>query len=136
GDIKAAVGVGGILAFVTVHPENYPTGIYRLDADKVSLNVDALPQGGTALTADGQTLWAGGTDKRVYKGSAGSGTPTAVGPPPPCRPPTGRRPHRHRPALRRTAGRPGRRHRHRHDAQGRPRHADAATAGGRQRPRR
>ncbi len=80
GDIKAAVGVGGTLAFVTAHPEGYATGLYRLDADQLTLAVDPLPKGGAALASDGETLWVAGTDLRVYEASASGGTPKPIGP--------------------------------------------------------
>jgi ParB family chromosome partitioning protein len=67
GDIRAAVGIGGNLAFVTVHPEGVPTALYRLDADKLSLQQDALPCGGVALAAEGNTVYIAGTDRRVYE---------------------------------------------------------------------
>src|SRR5262249_48321748 len=86
GDVKAAVGVGGLLCFVTVHPEGHATGVYRLDADKITVNLDPLPQGAVALVADGSTLWAAGTDNRVYRASAQRGAPVAAGPQPPAAP--------------------------------------------------
>ncbi len=67
GDIRAAVGIGGSLAFVTVHPEGAPTALYWLDVDKLSLQQDALECGGTAIAADGNTVYVGGTDKRLYE---------------------------------------------------------------------
>jgi ParB family chromosome partitioning protein len=80
GDVKAAVGVGNTLVFVTVHPENLPTGVYRLDAEKLTLAVDALPVGGVAVVVDDKTLWVAGSDNRVYQASAGGGAPVARGP--------------------------------------------------------
>ncbi len=67
GDIRAVVGVGDTLAFVTVHPEGAPTALYWLHADKLSLQQDALPCGGVALAADGNTVYVAGTDKRLYE---------------------------------------------------------------------
>ncbi|MBP3954560.1 HEAT repeat domain-containing protein [Gemmata sp. G18] len=67
GDIRAAVGIGGSLAFVTVHPEGAPTALYWLDVDKLSLQQDALECGGAAIAADGNTVYVGGTDKRLYE---------------------------------------------------------------------
>ncbi|MBA4188823.1 MAG: hypothetical protein C0467_12565 [Planctomycetaceae bacterium] len=67
GDIRAAVGVGGSLAFVTVHPEGVPTALYWLDSDKLTLQQDALPCGGVALAADGNTVYVAGTDRRLYE---------------------------------------------------------------------
>jgi ParB family chromosome partitioning protein len=81
GDVKAVAGVGGTLAFVTLHAEIHPTAVYRLDADKLTLAADPLPAGGAVLRADGDTLWVGGSDGRVYRAAAGGGKPEAVGPP-------------------------------------------------------
>ena len=67
GDVKALVGVGGSLAFVTVHPEGAPTALYWLDADKLSMQQDALPCGGVALAADGNTVYVGGTNRHLYE---------------------------------------------------------------------
>lgn len=80
GDVKACVGLGGTLAFVTVHPEGQPTAVYRLDADKLTLTSDALPCGGVAIAADGNTLYVAGTDRRVYE-LAGKKAPKPVGQP-------------------------------------------------------
>jgi ParB family chromosome partitioning protein len=79
GDIKAAVGVGGSLAFVTVHPEGVPTALYWLDADKLTLQQDALPCGAVALAADGNTVYVAGTDRRLYE--CGKKTPKTLGAP-------------------------------------------------------
>src|SRR5262249_6796532 len=69
GDIKAAIGVGGALAFVTVHPEGQHTALYWLDADKLSLQEGELKDcGGVALAADGNTVYVAGTDRKVYEG--------------------------------------------------------------------
>jgi ParB family chromosome partitioning protein len=80
GAVKAAVGIGDTLVFVTVHAENHPTAVYRLDTDKLTLAADALPCGGLALVADGDTIWIAGNDGRVYQGSAQGGTPKAPKP--------------------------------------------------------
>ncbi len=56
GDVKAVLGVGGALFFTTVHLEGQPTGVFRLDVDKLTLTVDPLPAGGLALVSDGTTL--------------------------------------------------------------------------------
>lgn len=86
GDVKAAVGVGGMLVFVTVHSEGHPTGVYRLDPDKLTLDLDALPAGGTALAVDGDTVWVGGSDNRICRSSARGGKPAALGAPLPGTP--------------------------------------------------
>src|SRR4051794_23873538 len=79
GEVKAAVGVGGALAFVTAHPEGHPPGLYRLAADALTLSVAPLPAGAVAIVSDGPTLWAAGTDGRVYERTASGGTPKPIG---------------------------------------------------------
>jgi ParB family chromosome partitioning protein len=69
GDIKAAVGLGGALVFVTAHPEGQPTALFRLDVLHLTLTSQPLPCGGVALAADGVTVFVGGTDRRVYAGT-------------------------------------------------------------------
>ncbi|HYT91801.1 MAG TPA: HEAT repeat domain-containing protein, partial [Gemmataceae bacterium] len=81
GVVKSAVGVGGLLAFVTVHDEKQPTGIYRVDTEKLTLAVDALPAGGVDIVADGNTLWVAGSDGQIYKGSLKGGKPGTAGKP-------------------------------------------------------
>jgi ParB family chromosome partitioning protein len=79
GDIKGAVGVGRTLAFVTAHLEGQPTALYRLDADKLTLDADPLPKGATAIAAVGETLFVAGGDGRLSVGSITSGEPTPMG---------------------------------------------------------
>ncbi len=79
GEIKGAVGVGGTLAFVTIHPEGQPTALYRLDVDKLTLDADPLPKGGTAIAAIGESLFVAGGDGQLYVGSIASGEPKPVG---------------------------------------------------------
>jgi ParB family chromosome partitioning protein len=81
GVVKSAVGVGGTLTFVTVHDEKQPTGVYRVDTEKMTLTIDALPAGGVDIIADGNTLWVAGSDGQIYKGALKGGKPTAVGTP-------------------------------------------------------
>jgi ParB family chromosome partitioning protein len=80
GAIKALVGVGDTLMFVTVHPEGQPTPVYWVDTDKFALAGGPLPAGGVRLVVGGDTLWVGGSDRRIYRASIKGGTPTAVGP--------------------------------------------------------
>jgi ParB family chromosome partitioning protein len=80
GDIRAVAAVGGSVAFVTTHPENQPTAVYRLNADKFTLVADALPCGGLALIATADALFTAGTDTRLYKSPAKGGAPAAWGP--------------------------------------------------------
>lgn len=80
GAIRGLVGAGGTLAFVTRHPEGQATGLYRLDADALTLDEDPLPHGGVALVADGDSLWVAGADGLLYEGSIGGADPMAKGP--------------------------------------------------------
>ncbi len=84
GEIKGAVGVGRTLAFVTVHPEGQPTALYRLDADKLTLDADPLPKGGTAIAAVGETLFVAGGDGRIYVDRGRAGPPMAAARCPPA----------------------------------------------------
>ena len=68
GDIQAAVGVGGALAFVTVHPEGQPTALYRLDADKLTPDrAAAAVRRGRARGRRRTRSTSRGTDRRVYE---------------------------------------------------------------------
>ncbi len=75
GEIQAIVGIGGTLGFVTTHPEGQPGGLYRLDADKLTLNAEPLAKGALALVADGDALWLSGGDHLIYQATAGEPKP-------------------------------------------------------------
>lgn len=81
GDLKAIAGVGPTLAFVTVLPEGRATGVYRLDADKLTLALDPMPGGGLVVIGDpdDETIWAGGVDGQVYRGSVRGGALQPLG---------------------------------------------------------
>src|SRR3954469_9864495 len=78
GDIRAAIGVGNQVAFVTVHPEGQPTALYRWHAEKQTLDTAPLPAGGVALVAEGEHLWVGGSDSKIYHATA-KGAPKSIG---------------------------------------------------------
>ncbi|MBL8798710.1 MAG: HEAT repeat domain-containing protein [Planctomycetia bacterium] len=80
GNLRAAAGGGGTLAFVTVHPEGLPTAVYRLDADKLTLEAVPLPAGGVLVLADGETLWVLGSDHQLYHLPIKGGKPKPLGP--------------------------------------------------------
>ena len=80
GDIKGAVGIEGSIAFVTVHPEGVPTPLYWLDADKITLQEDKLECGGVAIVAEGNTVYVGGTDRRLYQVGGRGGAKPLAGP--------------------------------------------------------
>ncbi|MBI1915263.1 MAG: hypothetical protein HYS12_11070, partial [Planctomycetes bacterium] len=81
GDVKAAVGIRGTVLFTTVHPEGQPTALYRLDVDKLQMATEALPCGGACMVTDGDTVWVGGTDGRVYAAPVGGGAAPTRGQP-------------------------------------------------------
>ena len=67
GDVRAIASAGSTLAFVTVHPEGFPTAVYRLDAETLALSQNPLPTGGQVNLATGSDLFAqtlGGNDCR------------------------------------------------------------------------
>src|SRR3954451_10382102 len=76
GDIKAAVGIRGTVLLTTVHPEGQPTALYRLDVDKLQMATEALPCGGACMVSDGDAVWVGGTDGRIYVAPVGGGAAT------------------------------------------------------------
>lgn len=66
GEIQAVAGQGQTVVFVTRHPEDQPTALYRLDAMQLTIEAEALPCGGRAiLVADG-TVYIAGTDSHIY----------------------------------------------------------------------
>ncbi|MBK8261919.1 MAG: hypothetical protein IPK80_11365 [Nannocystis sp.] len=54
GDLKALVGRGGSLSFVTSHPEGHPTALYTVDLAKLELHEEPLPCGASALVDAGE----------------------------------------------------------------------------------
>ncbi|MEO7327931.1 MAG: HEAT repeat domain-containing protein, partial [Minicystis sp.] len=79
GALRAALGRGQVLVFVTVHPEAQATAVYRLDVDKAELSSDPLPAGAVAIFEADESLFVAGTDGRVYKGPADGGALSAFG---------------------------------------------------------
>jgi ParB family transcriptional regulator, chromosome partitioning protein len=69
GALRAALGHGPVLVFVTVHPEGQPTAVYRLDVDKGELLESALPAGGVAITAADGAIFVAGTDGHIHRGN-------------------------------------------------------------------
>ncbi len=66
GALRAAVGEGHVLAFVTVHPEGQSTSLYLLDVDKAELEAHGLPGGAVAVVADEASIYVAGTDGHVH----------------------------------------------------------------------
>src|SRR5262249_33894268 len=78
GTIAGLAASGGTVAFVTRHPEGHATGLYRRDADALTLDEDARRRGGVAVVADGESVWVAGGDGRVYEGSLAGADPRAL----------------------------------------------------------
>lgn len=76
GEIRALASSGKWLAFVTEHPEQRPTAVYRLDCESLTLATDPLPTGAKSLCLIGDDLWIGGTDGACYRGSLQGGAPS------------------------------------------------------------
>lgn len=79
GALRAALGHGPGLVFVTVHPEGQPTAVYRLDVDKGELAEGALPAGGVALAAADGAIFVAGTDGHVHRGAEKGGPLAPLG---------------------------------------------------------
>ena len=75
GQLNGLVTAGSHAAFITTHQENQATALYRLDAssEKVTITVDALTCGATALVSDGKTLWFAGQDGAIYQSPLAKG---------------------------------------------------------------
>ena len=78
GELRAMIGEGETLTFVTAHPEDQPTAVFRLATEKWELTSEPLPCGGSALVTDGTTLWIAGTDGKLYAGPVGGGAVTPL----------------------------------------------------------
>jgi ParB family chromosome partitioning protein len=79
GALRAALGLGNALLFVTAHAEGQPTPLYRLDLDKGELGSEALPAGGAAIVADEARVYVAGTDGQLHAGPIGGGKLAPLG---------------------------------------------------------
>jgi len=71
GKIRALVGFEHYLAFVTQHPEQQATALYRLDARQYPpvLHSTALSSSATALINQQEKIYLAGLDGNIYQGS-------------------------------------------------------------------
>ena len=71
GKIRALVGFQHYLAFVTQHPEQQATALYRLDARQYPpiLHSTALSSSATALINQQENIYLAGLDGNIYQGS-------------------------------------------------------------------
>ena len=79
GDITDIAGVKNTLYFVTVHPENVPTAIYRIELDAAELYETHLPCGGLNLVADEHDVWVSGSKGQLYHTGPKLSKPKALG---------------------------------------------------------
>lgn len=75
GKIRALVGFQHYLAFVTQHPEQQATALYRLDARQYPpiLHSTALSSSATALINQQENIYLAGLDGNIYQGSIVTG---------------------------------------------------------------
>ncbi len=66
GDIQAAAGQGTTVVFVTRHPEDQPSALYRLDAEQLTVEAESLPCGGLAILVSGPDVYLAGSDAVIY----------------------------------------------------------------------
>lgn len=80
GIIKGIVSAGSRAVFITTHLEGQSTALYRLDAkqQKMTLTLDALPCGATALVSNQKKIWFAGDDGRLYSSAFTKGKPIAL----------------------------------------------------------
>ncbi|WP_020394990.1 HEAT repeat domain-containing protein [Thiolinea disciformis] len=81
GHIQGLVCVGNHSVFVTKHPENQATELYRLNTstEYTNLQAEALPCGATALVGNTEQIWLAGTDGKLYNSGVKDGKAKAVG---------------------------------------------------------
>lgn len=79
GALRAALGRGHVLVFVTAHAEGQATPLYRLDLDKAELATEGMPAGGAALVADEQHLYVAGVDGQIHRGAVDGGKLAPIG---------------------------------------------------------
>jgi len=80
GEIRALLGVGTQLIFVTQHPEGQPSALYQLDLERFEMSERALPKGGLCLLARGEQIYVGGGDEHLYQGTLTGGPLKPFGP--------------------------------------------------------
>ncbi|HMT91709.1 HEAT repeat domain-containing protein [uncultured Thiothrix sp.] len=81
GQIQGLVSYGSQSVFVTQHPENQATELYRLNTstEYTNLQREALPCSATALIGNAEQIWLAGTDGRLYSSALKEGKVKALG---------------------------------------------------------
>ncbi|MCA9691600.1 MAG: HEAT repeat domain-containing protein [Myxococcales bacterium] len=79
GEPRALVSHKSSLVFVTVHPEQQATALYRLDLEDARLSADPLPRGAVALDRAGDRVYLAGDDGLLFTAPLTAGAPTLLG---------------------------------------------------------
>lgn len=81
GQIQGLLSHGTHSIFVTKHPENQATELYRLDTstEYTKLQRDALPCSTSALVGNVEQIWLAGTDGKLYSSAMAEGKVKALG---------------------------------------------------------
>lgn len=81
GQIRGLLSHGAQSVFVTQHPENQATELYRLDTrtENTQLQREALPCSATALVGNTEQIWFAGTDGKLYSSGLTEGPAQALG---------------------------------------------------------
>ncbi|HPY39816.1 MAG TPA: HEAT repeat domain-containing protein, partial [Thiolinea sp.] len=81
GQIRGLLSQGAQTVFITKHPENQATELYRLttSTEYTSLKNEPLPCSVSALTGNAEQIWFAGTDGRLYSAAFQEGKVKALG---------------------------------------------------------
>lgn len=81
GQIQGVVSHGCHSVFITQHPENQATELYRLNTSNeyTHLQREALPCSATALVGNEEQIWLSGTDGKLYSSALKEGNVKALG---------------------------------------------------------
>lgn len=81
GQIRGLMSQGAQTVFITKHPENQATELYRLttSTEYTSLKNEPLPCSASALTGNAQHIWFAGTNGKLYSAAFQEGKAKALG---------------------------------------------------------
>ena len=81
GQIQGLVSHASKTVFITKHPENQATELYRLDTstEYTNLQSEALAASASALVGNAEQIWLAGTDGKLYSAALDAGKAKALG---------------------------------------------------------
>lgn len=81
GQIRGLLSYDAQTIFITKHPENQTTELYRLDTstEYTNLKNESLPCSASALTGNAEQIWCAGTDGKLYSSAFQEGKVKALG---------------------------------------------------------